>query len=380
MWSLIGRIRFIRPPAMGTARAGTRAQALAQRFPCGLEWVHGRHGAMQKHCLIAAALAAFAILHGASPAWAEGTGRTPACTSPPCLDPLLLLDAAETERYVEAFPFADYERHVVPRPPWSCPLKGWAHCLSIWWRTPHIGHLWIEPPPRDPIKGTLAKGLVWEPHVVRNLQAHVVPGSVALDVGAYIGTHALLMGRLAGPQGRVYAFEPQRKAYRELRRNIELNELANVTALRYAVGADTRIVEMNPPREIGVVEKGRGFVGKALGEGGVAVGAGGDRAELRPLDSFGFRNVSLLKIDVEGFEDEVLAGAERLIRDSRPVILLEILGGGAYPGAPTRGFHPPTTPQDLECIHATCQRIEAFGYTVYPVLDYDYIALPRPDA
>lgn len=55
------------------------------------------------------------------------------------------------------------------------------------------------------------------------------------------------MGRLAGPQGRVYAFEPQRKAYRELRRNIELNELANVSALRYAVGADIRIVEMNPP-------------------------------------------------------------------------------------------------------------------------------------
>ena len=130
----------------------------------------------------------------------------------------------------------------------------------------------------------------------------------------YIGTHALLMGRLAGPQGRVYAFEPQRKVYRELRRNIELNGLANVTALRYAVGAETRIVEMNPPREIGVVEaSGNRLVGKALGEGGVAVGAGGDRAEMRPLDSFGFGSVSLLKIDVEGFEDEVLAGAERLI-------------------------------------------------------------------
>ena len=364
---------------MGVAQTGIGTQAIAQRFPGGLEWAHGRHGAMLKRFFIATAFAAFAILRGASPAWAEGAGHTPACASPPCLDPLLLRDAAETERYVEAFPFADYERHVVPRPPWSCSLKGWAHCLSIWWRTPHIGHLWIEPPPRDPIKGTLAKGLVWEPHVVRNLQAHVVPGSVALDVGAYIGTHALLMGRLVGPEGRVYAFEPQRKAYRELRRNIELNELANVTALRYAVGADARIVEMNPPREIGVVEKGRGFVGKALGEGGVAVGTGGDRAELRPLDSFGFRNVSLLKIDVEGFEDEVLAGAERLIRESRPVILLEILDGEAYPGSPTRGFRPPP-PQDLECIHSPCQRIEAFGYSVYPVLDYDYIALPRPEA
>ena len=271
-----------------------------------------------------------------------GCRADPACASPPCLDPLLLLDAAETEKYVDAFPFADYEQHVVPRPPWSCSLHGWVQCLSIWWRTPYIGRLWIEPPPRDPIKANLAKGLVWEPHVVRNLQEHVVPGSVVLDVGAYIGTHALLMGRLVGPQGRVYAFEPQRKAYRELRRNIELNGLSNVMALRYAVGADTGIVEMNPPREIAVVDVKEGLVGKAMGEGGVAVGAGGDRTELRPLDSFGFQNVSVLKIDVEGFEGEVLAGAERLIRENRPVISArnswrQVLSGRTDPGPSSGG-------------------------------------------
>ena len=113
---------------MSAAQTGIGTQAVAQRFPGGLEWGHGQHWAMLKHCLIAAAFVAFTVLRGASPTWAEGAGHTPACASPPCLDPLLLLDAAETEKYVEAFPFADYERHVVPRPPWSCPLKGWAHC------------------------------------------------------------------------------------------------------------------------------------------------------------------------------------------------------------------------------------------------------------
>ena len=340
---------------------------------------------MPKRPLIAAAFAAFAVLCSASSAFA-GAERTPACEQPPCLAPLLLQDVAETERYVQDFPFADHEQQVVPRPPWACPLKGWVHCLSIWWRTPHIGRFWIEPPPRDLIKETLAGGLVWEPHVVRNLQEHVAPGTVALDVGAYIGTHALLMGRLAGPEGRVYAFEPQRKIYRELRRNIELSGLANVTALRYAVGAETRIVEMNPPKEadlfVQVKEGSWEKAGKIPGESGLSVGAGGDRAEMRPLDSFGFGNVSLLKIDVEGFEDEVLAGAERLIRESRPVILIEILGGRSYPGAPTLGHAPPATAQELEAIHATWRTLEAFGYSLYPVLDYDYIALPppRPDA
>ena len=331
---------------------------------------------MLKRLFIAAVtFAAFAAAWGAAE-------RVPACESPPCLDPLLLHDTEETERYVEGFPFADYEPHSVPRPPWSCRLKGWAHCASIWWDTPHIGRFWIEPPPRDPIKNNLAKGKVWEPHVVRSLQKHVTPGSVALDVGAYIGTHSMLMGRLAGPQGHVYAFEPQRKVYRELRRNIELNGMGNITALRYAVGAETRIAAMNPPQKIALVAADgatRIPVGTALGEGGVAVGSGGERVEMRPLDSFGFENVSLIKIDVEGFEDEVLAGAERLIRESRPVILLEIMGGKSYPGAPTLGYFPTAGPEDLASIHATWRTLEAFGYSVRPVQDYDYIALPNPD-
>lgn len=101
----------------------------------------------------------------------------------------------------------------------------------------------------------------------------------------------------------------------------------------------------------------RATVGKALGEGGVAVGAGGDRAEMRPLDSFGFGGVSLLKIDMEGLDDEVLAGAQRLIRESRPVILIEILGGRSYLGAPTLGHAPPACAEELEEIHATWQTL-----------------------
>ena len=60
----------------------------------------------------------------------------------------------------------------------------------------------------------------------------------------------------------------------------------------------------------------------------------------------------------------------------RPVILIEILGGVAYPGAPTLGRIPPAGPDELATIHATWRTLEAWGYSVRPVLDYDYIALP----
>ena len=67
---------------------------------------------------------------------------------------------------------------------------------------------------------------------------------MALDIGAYIGTHAMLMGRLVGPAGRVYAFEPQRKIFLELRHNVRLNGLDGVVKpLRFALGAKAGVVE-----------------------------------------------------------------------------------------------------------------------------------------
>ena len=268
------------------------------------------------------------------------------------------------------FLFSEYEPYRVSKLPWRCPYRGFFHCLPIWWETPFVGHFLIEAPPIDPIKEYIVTGLIWEPHVVQGLADHVVSGTVALDVGAYIGTHAMLMARLVGPRGRVYAFEPQRKVYRELRHNIALNGLKNIVPLRYAIGAVPGIVEMNTRRS--------GYL-----EGDVQIGADGDRVELRTLDSFGFENVSLIKIDVEQHENQVLAGAANLIRANKPVILLEILGGKSYPGVPNWWHHnPPASPQDLQRIHATWKMIEAFGYEVRPVSSHDYIALPveQPDA
>lgn len=51
-------------------------------------------------------------------------------------------------------------------------------------------------------------------------------------------------------------------------------------------------------------------------------------------------------------------------------------GGKSYPGAPTLGFVPMAGPDELGAIHAIWRTLEAFGYSVRPVLDYDYIALP----
>jgi len=265
---------------------------------------------------------------------AVACGATPPPYAPlPIVDvaPQVVDDLEETRRYLNAFPLDDYQRYDVP----------------------DVGSFFIDDP-ADMIKQVIVAGDKWERHSFDLLAEHIVPGSVVIEVGAHIGTHTVRMGQLAGPWGRVYAFEPQRKIYRELHHNLALNGVTNVVALRMAIGSgETRIIEMNPA--------------SPGNEGGTGVGSGGDAAELRSLDSFGFERLSLLKIDVETYENEVLDGALDTIRRNRPVMLIEIMGG-----------HDPETasPDVLERIAVTREKIEALGYSVTQVFKHDYIAVP----
>lgn len=139
-----------------------------------------------------------------------------------------------------------------------------------------------------------------------------------------------------------------------LHHNLALNGVSNVVPLRFAIGSgEARIVTMNPPTP--------------GNEGGTGVGIGADPVGLRSLDSLGFEGVSVLKIDVEGFEDDVLADSAETISRSRPAIVIEIMGGHSNETA---------SPGVLARIHRTQERVEAPGYSVEHGAGDDYIALP----
>lgn len=244
------------------------------------------------------------------------------------LAPQLLRDQAAMREYLAAFPLAEYKIYEVDG-------QGRFYLDGI----------------DDVIKRPLRKGVMWEPYLENLIPQHVKPGTTVIDVGAHIGTHTLTMARAAGRKGRVYAFEPQRKIYRELVRNLELNDARNTVPLRFALGDRHGVIEMSKSA--------------AGNEGGTAVGSGGDKAELRTLDSFGFRNISFIKIDVEGFEDFVLAGAAQTIEQQHPVLLVEIQGGEDYDKAPAKV---------RQRIEQTIARLKAFGYAVKRVSRHDYLA------
>ncbi len=209
----------------------------------------------------------------------------------PDLAPRLLDDRSEIQGYLAEFPIQQYEIHVVAG----------------------VGSFYLDDNPAN-VKSAIRRGQQWEPHLVQQFEKYVRPGATVLDIGAHIGSLTVPLARLVGPKGHVYAFEPQRKVYRELVHNLRLNQLSQAIPLRYAASDAPSVLEMNPLHQF---------------DGRTSIGEGGDRVEARSIDGFGFRDVSLIKIDVEGHETAVLAGAERTIHASHPVILIEIWEGRA---------------------------------------------------
>src|SRR5262245_10731234 len=79
-------------------------------------------------------------------------------------------------------------------------------------------------------------GVPWEQDLQQLLEVMNLRGGVCVDVGANIGIHSLLMSDLVGPEGRVFAFEPEPRNFALLEANLALNGVTNVTAVAAAVG------------------------------------------------------------------------------------------------------------------------------------------------
>jgi FkbM family methyltransferase len=142
----------------------------------------------------------------------------------------------------------------------------------------------------------------------------VKPGDWVLDVGANIGTHTLFFSRHVGPAGRVLAFEPQRVVFQTLCANVALNSVTNAWCYPQAVGAEpgellVPLLDFHGTNNFG-----------GLGLGGHREG---DRVTVVTLDGLALPRCDLIKIDVEGMERAVLAGAVNLIARFKPYLYVE---------------------------------------------------------
>lgn len=171
------------------------------------------------------------------------------------------------------------------------------------------------------------------------------PGHYVVEVGAHIGTHTLALARMvgapgpaqgptppidrldvapvAGNRGMVFAFELQRLLAQTLAANVALNSLTNVHTYHLGVGREAATVWLRDNIDCFSDRNFGGFSMKVL------TCSEEDPCPKYPvtivrLDDFYHQpRLDLLKVDVEGMEDDVLRGAAGVIHRHRPVIYLE---------------------------------------------------------
>jgi FkbM family methyltransferase len=149
-------------------------------------------------------------------------------------------------------------------------------------------------------------------HLTRALK-NVKEFGVAIDVGAHVGFWACDM---AERFERVHAFEAAPDTYDCLVRNTEGQD--NVTTYNFAIGHGAGRVAIGDDQQR-LHNTGARYVRKLGTDELNCV-----EVEMRALDSFDFPRCDFLKVDVEGFELQVLQGAEKLIKKFMPVISMEV--------------------------------------------------------
>lgn len=162
-----------------------------------------------------------------------------------------------------------------------------------------------------------------EPGVQEVLRSFVKAGMTVFDVGANVGFLSVIAARLVGTNGRVVCFEPLPGNVERIEHNKRLNEFSQISVKQMALGAvngEASFIVSDEPTWGKLASAGSSVVGK-VGEISVAV---------RRLDDIiaddDLPLPDLIKIDVEGAEAEVLAGATETLRLARPLLLIELHG------------------------------------------------------
>ncbi len=152
----------------------------------------------------------------------------------------------------------------------------------------------------------------FEPHETVSVKRYLRPGMTFVDVGANVGYYtALAAGLVGGRGGRVVAFEPSPYAFARLKQLVESNRLDHVTAVNLGLSDTTGVT--NIYLGIGSDNHSPTMVAHE-GADATEVKIGTLDAEAERLD---LERIDLIKIDVEGHEPKVLAGAQRLLRERR---------------------------------------------------------------
>jgi FkbM family methyltransferase len=113
--------------------------------------------------------------------------------------------------------------------------------------------------------------------------------------------------------GKIYSFEPQKLMFEIQLSSITKNNITNIEVFNCGLGEENKESEMNPiDYELSV----------HIGD--LSVGSGGEKIQIKRMDSIITEKVDFIKIDVQGYEKYVLLGSEEIIKNYKPTIIIEI--------------------------------------------------------
>lgn len=186
-------------------------------------------------------------------------------------------------------------------------------------------------------------------------------GMNILDIGANIGNHTIYFAKICNA-GHVYSFEPVRDTYKMLCKNCRINGLDQVSLYNFALGrkqTSVQIKSFNEKNYGGTVLqycKGGGIACCALDEL-IMDPEAGKKMEEKTEEKIE-KKIDFIKIDVEGFENEILLGGAELIKRDQPVIFVEIFE---------------------ENVNTVDKTMKKLGYEMKESRSGDYLYLPRQE-
>lgn len=165
-----------------------------------------------------------------------------------------------------------------------------------------------------------------EPETLDWLDANLRDGDVLFDIGANVGVYSLYAAKRQN-KCQVYAFEPAGQNFARLMRNVSLNGLGNVIpcnmplsdAQAFALFFVSDLEAGSAFHNLGAENAGKRSAGPSLRQGALAVSADA------LVSDFGLPSPTLVKLDVDGLEDKIVAGASKILRSpSLRGVLVEV--------------------------------------------------------
>ena len=177
-----------------------------------------------------------------------------------------------------------------------------------------------------PAAQAILLGLVYEPDTIEYILANCKEGDI-VQAGAYFGDFLPALSESCGENAKIWSFEPSSENYRCARITLELNGIENVELHNIGLGSEDSEVDLRIRDGDGYASGGGSMIMDSTSSDGSF-----EKVTIRPIDEVigDEREVSIIQLDVEGYEINALSGGIKTISRCKPILIVEV-----HPGSDT---------------------------------------------